>query len=354
MRNNVQPKVVDLFCSVGGLSHGLIREGFNVVAGIDNDESCRYGFEHNNKAKFIHKDIRDVSAEDINSLFGDEDDAPRVLVGCAPCQPFSKLNINKATQKEMEPLEQFANLIQKVKPDIVLMENVRGLANTKKHPVFEIFIDALRQDYHFHYEIVDISEYGVPQNRKRLVLLASVYGDIRLIERTHKFSKVTVRDTIGEIEPIEAGEISKSDPLHRSSRLNPLNMQRIKSTPHDGGNFRGWDESLILECHRRESGKTYRRTVYGRMRWNQPAPTMTTQCTSLGTGRHGHPEQDRAISLREAALLQTFPRNYEFIAPNDPVIVKRIAKYIGNAVPVKFAAALGKSIKNNIEHHAGK
>ena len=108
MRNNVQPKVVDLFCSVGALSHGLIREGFNVVAGIDNDESCRYGFEHNNKAKFIHKDIRDVSAEDINSLFGDEDDAPRVLVGCAPCQPFSKLNINKSTQKEMEPLEQFA------------------------------------------------------------------------------------------------------------------------------------------------------------------------------------------------------------------------------------------------------
>jgi len=351
--NERKLKVIDLFCGIGGLSHGLIKEDLNVVAGIDNDNSCRFGYEYNNKAKFIHKDIRDVRGEEINALFGDQDETIRVLVGCAPCQAFSKLNLKQITEKHTEPLEKFTCLIEKILPDIVSMENVRGLTDTKKHPVFRTFINTLdRCDYKYKWEIVNVSDYGVPQNRRRLVVLASRLGYIRLMEKTHKYNKVTVQDAIKDLEPIAAGEISKSDPLHRARKLTPINLRRIKATPHDGGDSRNWDEDLILACHKKTSGKTYRRSVYGRMYWDKPAPTITTQCTGLGNGRYGHPEQNRAISLREAAIFQSFPKRYRFMDPNEPIVVARIAKFIGNAVPVKLGEVIGKSIKDHVKEYA--
>ena len=257
----------------------------------------------------------------------------------------------------MEPLEKFAHLIQETLPDIVFMENVSGLADIKKYPIFKTFIDTLTENgYNFNknkkYEIVDVSDYGIPQSRKRLVLLASRFGEIQLIKKTHKNKKITVRDVIKDLEPIEAGEISKNDPLHRASKLSPKNLTRIKSTRHDGGNSRSWKKSLVLDCHKKESGKTYRSTVYGRMRWDTPAPTMTTQCIGLGNGRFGHPEQDRAISLREAAIFQTFPKDYKFSDPSKPVVVSHIAKFIGNAVPVELGSVIGKSIINHLEQYA--
>lgn len=345
-------KVIDLFCGIGGLTHGLIKEGLYVVAGIDNNDSCKFGYEYNNKTKFIHKDILQVSAKEINKLFGEKKKTIRVLVGCAPCQPFSKLNLKQITQEQVEPLEKFASLIAEVLPDIVSMENVRGLADMKKYPIFKTFIDTLEKNgYNYKYEIVDVSEYGVPQSRKRLVLLASKFGEIQLIKRTHKNKKVTVRDVIKNLEPLKNGEINLSDPLHRARKLSLINLKRIKSTPHDGGSSDSWSKSLILNCHKKDSGKTYRGTVYGRMCWDKPAPTMTTQCIGLGNGRFGHPEQDRAISLREAAIFQTFPKNYKFIKPNTPLITTHVAKFIGNAVPVKLGSVIGKSIKNHIEQY---
>lgn len=347
-------KVIDLFCGIGGLTHGLVKEGFDVIAGIDNNNSCKFGYEYNNKTKFIHKDILQVSAKEINKLFGEKKKTIRVLVGCAPCQQFSKLNLKQITQKQVEPLEKFARLIEEVLPDIVSMENVAGLADMKKYPIFKTFIDTLEKNgYNYKYEIVDVSEYGVPQSRKRLVLLASKFGEIQLIKKTHKNKKVTVRDVIKNLEPLKSGEISLSDPLHRARKLSSTNLKRIKSTPHDGGNSDSWRKSLILNCHKKDSGKTYRGTVYGRMYWDKPAPTMTTQCIGLGNGRFGHPEQDRAISLREAAIFQTFPKNYKFIKPNTPFITAHVAKFIGNAVPVKLGSVIGKSIKNHIEQYAG-
>lgn len=343
-------KTVDLFCGIGGLTHGLIREGFNVVAGIDNDVSCKFGYECNNNTKFIHKDILEVTTEEIKELLGEDESDVKVLVGCAPCQPFSKLNLREISKEQLEPLERFAQLIGEVKPDIVSMENVSGLANTKKHPVFQTFINTLmNHGYHYSYEIVDVSEYGVPQSRKRLVLLASKFGEIKLIERTHKDKKVTVKDAIKGLEPLRHGEVSSTDPLHRARKLSPTNLLRIKSTPHDGGNSRSWSENLVLACHRRDSGKTYKSTVYGRMRWDEPAPTMTTQCVGLGNGRFGHPEQDRAISLREAAIFQTFPKSYQFSNPNEPVVIAWVAKFIGNAVPVKLGSVIGRSIKRHVK-----
>ncbi|MFA5841651.1 MAG: DNA cytosine methyltransferase [Candidatus Paceibacterota bacterium] len=346
-------KVIDLFCGIGGLTHGLIKEGLDVVAGIDNDSTCKFGYEYNNKTQFIDEDILKVTAEQVNKLFGSKKENIRVLAGCAPCQPFSKLNLSKITEKQLEPLAKFAQLIDQTQPDIVSMENVSDLAIRDKYPVFTSFLKTLDDNgYNYKYEIVDVSEFGVPQRRKRLVLLASKFGEIKLIKRTHKNKKVTVRDVIIDLEPIQAGEISNNDPLHRARKLNPINLKRIKATPHNGGDSRSWKKELVLECHKKESGKTYRGSVYGRMRWDEPSPTMTTQCVGLGNGRYGHPTQNRAISLREAAIFQTFPETYVFTDPTKPIIVNHVAKFIGNAVPVRLGSIIGRSIKEHLREHA--
>jgi DNA (cytosine-5)-methyltransferase 1 len=344
-----QIKVIDLFCGIGGLTHGLIKEGLDVVAGIDNDSSCKFGYEYNNKAQFIDTDILKVTADQINELFGKKDDIIRVLAGCAPCQPFSKLNLNAITQKQLEPLSKFAQLIAETQPDIVSMENVSNLAVKDKYPAFSDFLKSLDiNGYHYKYEVVDVSEFGVPQKRRRLVLLASKLGNIELIKRTHKDKRVTVRDVIKNLPPLKAGQANKKDPLHRSRKLAPINMKRIQATPHNGGSSSSWSTDLVLDCHKRKSGQTYRHTVYGRMSWDAPSPTMTTQCVGLGNGRYGHPTQDRAISLREAARFQTFPDDYQFTPASEAITINKIAKFIGNAVPVRLGSVIGKSIKEHV------
>jgi len=338
-------KVIDLFCGIGGLTHGFVKAGFNVVAGIDNDQDCRFGYEYNNKARFIEKDIAEVTSSELTNLYG-EHAGLRVLVGCAPCQPFSKLNLKDVTEKQLQPLQKFASLVDEIKPEIVSMENVKGLL---KNPIFKEFLAVLDQNkYSYSYGIVDFSDYGVPQKRHRLVLLASRLGNIALIPPTHKNRKRTVRDVIARLEPIRDGEISARDPLHRARLLSPLNKKRIRSTPKNGGNSRSWDDELMLECHKKESGETYRGSVYGRMRWDEPSPTMTTQCTGIGNGRYGHPEQNRAISLREAALFQTFPKYYKFVDPKKQLVVSNVSRFIGNAVPVRAGEVIAISIKAHL------
>ncbi len=342
-----KPKVIDLFCGIGGLTHGFVRTGFDVVAGIDNDKDCRYGYETNNNSKFISKDIADVSAKELTDLYGKKAGL-RILVGCAPCQPFSKLNLNDVTEKQLQPLEKFSQLIEELKPEVVSMENVRGLLN---NPIFESFLRALDNNgYKYSYGIVDFSDYGVPQSRKRLVLLASRFGEIKLIPPTHVGKKVTVRDVIGMLEPIEAGQVSTKDSLHRSRNLSERNMKRMRATPKNGGDANSWSKDLILKCHKKKSGKTYLGKVYGRMRWDEPAPTMTTQCYGIGNGRYGHPEQNRAISMREAAIFQTFPNNYEFAEPQELNITK-LARFIGNAVPVRAGEVIAESIRRHLAKH---
>jgi DNA (cytosine-5)-methyltransferase 1 len=348
---NKKIEVIDLFCGIGGLTHGLIKEGLTVIAGIDNESSCKYGYEKNNNSLFIDKDILDVTAKDINDLFGSKKNTIRVLAGCAPCQPFSKLNPKQVTEKQLQPLEKFAQLINETLPDIVSMENVSGLANVGKYPVFQKFLDTLeKNNYKTDFKVINVADYGIPQNRKRLVLLASRFGEIELVEETHKNKKITVRDVISNLEPLESGEVSKKDPLHRVSKLSEKNLKRIKATPKNGGSSKSWSDDLRLECHKRESGKTYT-SVYGRMKWDAPSPTMTTQCVGLGNGRFGHPEQNRAISLREAAIFQTFPKGYTFTDPKEKIAVSKVARYIGNAVPVKLGSVIGKSINNHLNNY---
>ncbi len=344
--------VIDLFCGVGGLTHGFVKEKFQVDGGVDFDESCRYAFEKNNNTKFYHEDITKLSGKILESRF--TKGKRKILIGCAPCQPFSVYNSKKSYKvkdkdEKWKLLYSFGNLIDEVNPDIVSMENVPQLVKFDNGQVFDDFVSKLeKKGYQVSWSIANAQDYGVPQRRKRLVLLASKYGKINLIDKTVKNNKYkTVRDAIGHLPPIEDGVAHPNDKLHKARKLTELNKKRVKATA-EGGSWKDWDKSLWLECHKKESGKSFG-SVYGRMRWDDVAPTMTTYCTGLGNGRFGHPKQDRAISLREAALIQSFPADYDFIDPNKPMSAPTIARQIGNAVPVGLGVAIAKSIKKHIQ-----
>lgn len=336
---------IDLFCGAGGLTHGFVLEGLPVVAGIDLDPACRYPYVANNHAQFLERDISKVSAEELQDLFGDAE--LTVLAGCAPCQPFSTY----AQRYELGGrdgkwglLYEFARLAQGTSPDFITMENVPSVA---KHEVFHDFVDTLKRlGYTVWYDVVDSSKYGVPQLRRRMVLLASKHGEIQMISPTHERPK-TVREAIGRLRPLCAGESAPRDRLHVSSTLSPKNLLRIRASK-PGGTWRDWPEHLVSECHKAESGRTYP-GVYGRMTWDQPAPTMTTQCFGFGNGRFGHPEQDRAISLREAAILQSFPRGYSFVPSDGSINFTALGRLIGNAVPVDLGRAIARSIKSHVD-----
>lgn len=344
LKNHTKIKAVDLFCGAGGLTHGLQRSGISVTAGYDIEESCRYAYEINNNARFIKQDVTHLSGNDVAKYLAGGDYT--LLAGCAPCQPFStysRANIKRTTSpdKRWNLLESFGRLINEITPDFVTMENVPGLA---EQGVFNAFLATLRHNgYSFDYKIVFCPDYGMPQTRKRLVLIASKVSEISIIPATHTADKyVTVRDAIEHLPRITAGEKDKVVPIHRSSILSPINLKRIQySKP--GGSWLDWPEELRASCHRKMTGKTYP-SVYGRMTWDEPSPTITTQCNGYGNGRFGHPVQDRAISLREAALLQSFPLAYKFHDDENPLSVATLAKMIGNAVPVKLGEIIGQSI----------
>jgi DNA (cytosine-5)-methyltransferase 1 len=336
--------VVDMFCGVGGLAHGFVKEGFHLAAGIDIDESCQYAFEHNNAARFICRDVQSLAPSELSALLGGS--RRRILVGCAPCQPFSKYTSAQTEDRKWHLLRSFLRLIVKVLPEVVSMENV---AELQKHVIFHDFVEALEEHgYEVTESIVETWRYGVPQTRKRLVLLGSRLGRICLPPPTHSETRQrTVRRVIGSLEKISAGEMSPGDPLHRARALSALNLKRIRNTP-EGGDWRNWPASLRLACHKRASGKRYE-AIYGRMSWSRLAPTLTTHCCGIGNGRFGHPEQDRGISLREAALLQTFPKYYELYDPATPISSKRLSKHIGNAVPVRLGRIIARAIRQHVE-----
>ena len=341
--------VVDLFCGIGGLTHGFVMEGFDVRAGIDCDPSCEYGYEANNpKSTFVNKQLEDVSASEIEEFY--PSNSPKILVGCAPCQPFSSYtNSQSQDKKDWGLLSRFLEIIEGIRPDIVSMENVVRLRTFRGGEVLEHFSSNLEKlGYYVSINEVFCPDYGIPQSRKRLVLLASLHGEIDLINSTHSPDNyITVRDVIGHLPDIEAGVIHPDDRLHFASSLSPLNKQRIQvSVP--GGTWRDWSEDLIAGCHKKKSGKSYP-GVYGRMEWDKPAPTITTQFYGFGNGRFGHPEQDRALSIREGALIQTFPDNYEFAPPEEEIHLKTIGRQIGNAVPVQLGRIIARSIRKHLE-----
>ena len=348
--------VIDLFCGAGALTYGFVLEGFNVVAGFDADKSCKYAYETNNPgALFIEKRIENVTSVELKQLY--PEGHVKILVGCAPCQPYSPYNKGKKDKDEKwKLLSNFSDRISEIKPDIVSMENVPDLAAFKEGKIYQKFVKRLKKDYTVtEYPEVFCPDYGIPQRRKRLVLFASKYGKLELLPAMctpDQYNKV--EDVIDDLEPLEAGQVSQTDPYHKASRLSNLNLRRIKASA-PGGTWKDWPDELIAQCHRQKSGNGYA-SVYGRMKWDELSPTITTQCYGFGNGRFGHPDtkQNRAISLREAARLQTFPDYYKFVAPDDPHRTTLIGRLIGNAVPVELARVIAKSIKNHLETYASE
>lgn len=342
---------VDLFCGSGGLTNGLEAAGVTVEAGFDIDEDCRYAYEENNDAEFVHADLAEI-ARDEPSRIGEylDDDADATLVaGCAPCQPFSPLNHGKDSSDHAMYglLSVFSFIVEVVDPDIVVMENVYEV---RKADVYDDFVNTMNDlKYNMNPKQdkrVYCPEYGIPQKRRRWVVTASKEGRLDLGSPTVTNEKryPTVKGAIKTLPSIEAGETCSSDWLHTSRSLSETNLKRVaQSVP--GGTWKDWDPELRLECHKQDSGSTFA-SVYGRMEADEPAPTITTQFYNLGSGRFGHydTDQDRAISLREGALIQTFPEDYQFAEEYDDLGITKYGQLIGNAVPPDLGEVIGRRV----------
>lgn len=332
---------IDVCCGVGGLSYGLRKAGIRVVAGIDLDKTCEFAFTRNNRAQFIHADIRDLKPKHLARLFPKR--GIRLLAGCPPCRPFSTFRhgMYNWNHKEWSLLAEFARFAQTLRPEILTLENVPGLASKR---IFRKFVKRLvRCGYHVAYKSVYCPRFGIPQHRRRLVLIASLLGPVAVPTGNRTPEKFrTVRDTVSSLPKIAAGQKDPKDALHAARSVSDLNLRRLRSS-RPGGTWRDWPASLRAKCHRKKTGATFR-SVYARMRWDEPAPTITTQAYNFGTGRFGHPDQDRSLTLREAALLQSFPRRFRFVKPGEQAIFSRVGQHIGNAVPPRLAFYIGKEI----------
>lgn len=269
------------------------------------------------------------------------------MCACAPCQPFSKQNRHKSPDDERKDLlSSFARFIVRFQPDLLLIENVPGIkADAKSNPLFDLLSLLDELGYQYDYDIVMAHDYGVPQSRRRLLLVASLLGPIKLPAPTHGNGlqrHLTVRDAIGQFPALAAGEIHEHVENHQAARLSPTNLKRIQAS-RAGGSWNDWPADLRLPCHADVAGYT---DVYGRMNWDRPAPALTTRCVSYSNGRFGHPIQDRAISVREAASLQTFEESFRFVGN-----LASMSKQIGNAVPARLAEAFGHMFNKHVSSY---
>lgn len=335
--------VYDFFCGCGGTSAGFKAAGLEIRVGIDIDSDAQKTFEANfPEAIFLKRDIHNLPVEVLKQFIVNRKDIINLFCCCAPCQPFSKQNKNPENrEREAGLLYEFATFVHYCRPDLIFLENVPGIQNvdtaTGPFADFVSFLEFL--DYSVSYGVIESKDYGVPQQRRRLILVASLIGPITLPQPTHGPERShqtysTVREWISHYPAIHAGDTHPEIPNHRAAQLSELNLKRIKATPPGGGRL-DWPEELKLECHLKDyNGHT---DVYGRMHWDKPASGLTTRCISYSNGRFGHPEQDRAISVREAASIQTFPSDFVFSGN-----LNSMARQIGNAVPVILARVFGE------------
>ena len=311
---------------------------------LDHDADARKTFEANfPNAHFEFADIRKINVDAVRHRVDSESPSPVLFSGCAPCQPFTKQNTNRPEfdQDDRVPLLAcFGNLVENCRPDLLFVENVPGLQKlgNATQPFGDFLCRLGRAGYNVDYRPVKLARYGIPQSRCRLVLIASRHGTIHLPDETHGLGTSnckynTVHDWISHLPPIRAGEAHKEVPNHRAAGLSPRNVERIKATP-EGGGHRDWPDYLKLKCHQGFAGFS---DVYGRMSWDSPASGLTTRCISYSNGRFGHPDQDRAISIREAACLQTFPESFVFKG-----CMASMARQIGNAVPTRLTKLIGQ------------
>ncbi|MBS9460998.1 DNA cytosine methyltransferase [Flagellimonas sp. 389] len=344
-------KAVDFFCSGGGMSFGMQEAGIKILAGIDFDISCKETYESNiTGADFIHADVFDLSEDYLTQRLSlKKNDDELVLIGCSPCQFWSIIQTDKSkSSKSKNLLKEFRRFVEHLNPGYVVVENVPGVLRKKRASGLSGFVRLLKANgYKVHFDVHEVSEYGVPQHRRRFTLIANRVTPIEVAPIPLSGNKVTVRDVLGEhngFPKVPQGHKDDTPFLHRVAGLEKINLERLAMTPKDGGTRLAYvdNEELAPKCHKGK--KDSFKDIYGRMWWDRPAPTITTKFFSLSNGRFGHPEEDRAISLREGAILQSFPIDYVFKTNS----IANTARMIGNAVPPKYATAIGKAI---IENH---
>ncbi len=332
---------LDFFCGAGGLTRGLLDAGIDVRAGIDIDDRLRETYTNNNApSRFIKCDIEDVNIHDLRTQVGITDEDLIVYAACSPCQPFSTLNRQAKGDERRHLLLPFAEIVEAVPPDFVIVENVPGLNTAYGREIYELFTTVL-SDVGFvdRYEAcLDAYDFGVPQRRRRWIMMASRIGAISPPQPVPEAERTTVRDAIADLPEIGRGNV----PNHEARRLMPHHVTLLQAIPHDGGSrAQVEDLDLLLPCHRRHP-KAHK-DVFGRLAWDKPAQTLTGRCTDVYCGRFAHPVQDRGITLREAAALQTFSDNYVFHGN-----FIQSAHQIGNAVPVRFAQHIGNALWRSV------
>ena len=339
--------VIDIFCGCGGSSLGFKKAGFKIIGGLDNDPWACETFARNFGVQPIMKDAFDEETNGplILDHYGLDPGDITVLIGCPPCQGFSRMRNGEGSQDARNNLIlKFADLVYEIKPLFVLFENVAGLIRLHRG-YFDVFCSRLKK-YGYKYMVYDVlnaADYGVPQRRKRLILIATYDRRFRhnlslpspshcapsLSRKKNLKPWVTVREFISDLPPLEPGERHPHIPNHACRGLTERIHNLIRMIPKDGGTIRDLPERYWLKCHKKHNGH---KDVYGRMWWDKVAPTLTTGCTNPSKGRFIHPEQDRGISLREAARLQSFPDDFIFFGP-----YCRVEKQIGNAFPPLMA-----------------
>jgi len=336
-------KVVDFFSGCGGTSCGFRNAGCTIVAAIDNDRDAADTFALNfPEAKVFDNDIRDLETAVLQPLL-ECNSEPLLFSACAPCQPFSKQNRQpKKKDCRINLLDEFSRFVRFYLPDFIFIENVPGIQRKfRGDGPLDCFLQTLKE---LGYpgpciKIIAASHYGVPQLRPRLMLIASKLASSTFPPATHggghgQKPYSTVREWIQDLPPLSAGGQDPNDAEHQASKLSRMNLARIRNTP-EGGDRRSWPKNLQLNCHRNMlevSGREGHMDVYGRLAFDKPASCLTTRCISYSNGRFGHPVQDRAISVREAACLQTFPRSFRLKGS-----LNSKARQIGNAVPPLLA-----------------
>lgn len=335
---------IDLFCGCGGLTVGLKKAGFKVLGAVDIDPLSVKTYKANHRDVTLwEKDIRELDPRELLDTLGLEKGGLDLLAGCPPCQGFSTMRTLNGALTVDDPrndlLLEFERFVEALRPRAVMMENVPGLADDKR---FEAFLRRLKKlGYLGEHRILNAVHYGVPQRRRRLIYLAGLGMEIPFADKAAKMK--TVEDAIGGLP--KAGQ--SGDPVHdMPENRTPKVLEVIRLIPKDGGSRRDLPEKFQLECHKRCNGF---KDVYGRMAWKKPAPTITSGCFNPSKGRFLHPEEDRAITMREAALLQGFPPRYKFPTTENK---SAVALMIGNALPPPLMAALGKCIKHVLQNNA--
>jgi DNA (cytosine-5)-methyltransferase 1 len=347
--NQNRLKAVDFFCGGGGMSYGMKMAGVNILAGIDNEINCKETYEANiGVGKFIQADVFDLEEIQLqNKLNLNRNDDDLILIGCSPCQFWSIINTDKKkSEKSKNLLIEFERFVKYFNPGYVVVENVPGVLRKKKESGLESFIDWLEDSgYIVHFEVHNTNDYGVPQSRKRFTLVANRISKIKIFPKKED-KKLVVKDVLGinnGFSMISAGTVDDTEFLHSAPSVSNLTLKRLQKVKKDGGNRLGFanDPELQLSCFvgRDSSFKD----TFGRLWWDRPSPTITTKFFSVSNGRFVHPEEDRALSLREGATLQSFPKDYKFYGTSH----SSKARLIGNAVPPEYAKRIGQAIVKN-------